>query len=273
MCLAVLGSVPAKADEQRIVTVGPWVTEAVFALGKGGDVVARDKGSTVPDAVNGLPSVGYHRQLPFEGLVSMRPTRVIASADAGPPEVLEQLRAAGIETVVVPEATTLDDVPAFVVGVAQAAGASLERARALGAEVVRAVGEARSSAAARTEHPVVLALYARGPQVLSIIGSSTATAAIIEAAGGRQAAASVRGFKTMTAEAVLAARPDVLVLTQHGLESLGGREGVRAHQVLGALDCVKAGRIVALDDALLLGLGVRAALSVSTMTKALQPRD
>lgn len=264
-----LASASAKASEQRIVTVGPWVTEAVFALGRGSVVVARDKASVVPAAASGLPSVGYHRQLAFEGLMSLRPTLVLASADAGPPHVLEQLRAAGVATVVLADASTLEQVSDFVMRVANAAGADLEQARTAAAEIQRGIERTRAKASAKADHPRVLALYARGPQVLSIIGAGTATAAIVEAAGGVQAVPNITGFKAMTAEAVLASRPDVLVLTTHGFQSLGGLEGLRAHPVLGSLACVKLGRVATLEDELVLGLGVRAARSIDAMSAAL----
>jgi iron complex transport system substrate-binding protein len=158
----VLASTSAKASEQRIVTVGPWVTEAVFALGRGSVVVARDKASVVPAAASGLPSVGYHRQLAFEGLMSLRPTLVLASADAGPPHVLEQLRAAGVATVVLADASTLEQVSDFVMRVANAAGADLEQARTAAAEIQRGIERTRAKASAKADHPRVLALYARG---------------------------------------------------------------------------------------------------------------
>ena len=54
-----------------------------------------------------MPDVGYMRRLSAEPILSLEPDIVLAAADAGPPEALAQLRAAGVEVV---------EVPAYVFG-------------------------------------------------------------------------------------------------------------------------------------------------------------
>ena len=67
------------AEEPRIVSIGGSITEIVYALGKGEWVVGRDTSSYYPDAVKAIPTVGYVRQLNPEGILSLRPSLVIAS--------------------------------------------------------------------------------------------------------------------------------------------------------------------------------------------------
>ncbi|MFO8212236.1 ABC transporter substrate-binding protein, partial [Pseudomonas aeruginosa] len=76
--LALTAATLAGAAERRIVTVGPPVTELVFALGDGGSVVGRDTSSHHPQPVNDLPDVGYMRALSAEGVMSLDPTHVLA---------------------------------------------------------------------------------------------------------------------------------------------------------------------------------------------------
>ena len=80
------------ASLERIVTVGGSVTEIIFSLGKGAEVVAVDQSSTIPPEVKLLPQVGYVRALSSEGILSLNPTMIIASSDIGPPNVIKQIR-------------------------------------------------------------------------------------------------------------------------------------------------------------------------------------
>jgi hypothetical protein len=73
----------AGARPARIVTIGGPVTEAVFALGAGGRVIAVDVTSTYPAAVAALPKVGYQRALSAEGLLALDPELVVRAALGG----------------------------------------------------------------------------------------------------------------------------------------------------------------------------------------------
>ncbi|HEY1098095.1 MAG TPA: ABC transporter substrate-binding protein, partial [Myxococcota bacterium] len=96
-------SLTAAAPPARIVAVGGGVTESVFALGLGDRVVAVDGSSVFPAAVTTLPQVGYHRALSAEGVISQRPDVVVLTDEAGPPAAIAQLKAAGVNVVVIPE--------------------------------------------------------------------------------------------------------------------------------------------------------------------------
>jgi iron complex transport system substrate-binding protein len=63
----------------RIVCLSKHLTEMVFALGKGHDIVACDLSSTYPDSAKLLKTVGYHRALNPEGIISVNPDLVIHS--------------------------------------------------------------------------------------------------------------------------------------------------------------------------------------------------
>jgi iron complex transport system substrate-binding protein len=91
----------AHAEKLRVIAAGAAVTETVIALGRGADLVGVDTTSEMPADLAGVPKVGYVRTLGAEGLLSLSPTLVIASEEAGPPGVLDQVRAAGVRCVVV----------------------------------------------------------------------------------------------------------------------------------------------------------------------------
>ncbi len=77
--------------DQRIVCLSKHLTEMVFALGKGHDLVAVDLSSTYPDSAKLLKTVGYHRALSPESIIAMNPDLVIHSNDIGPENVLPQI--------------------------------------------------------------------------------------------------------------------------------------------------------------------------------------
>jgi len=98
------------------------VTEIIYALGAGSRLVAVDSQSIHPPEARALPQVGYVRQLAIEGLASMQPDLVIAAQDAGPPQVVTQLRSMGIPLVLAPSAGSIDETAARIRAVGEALG-------------------------------------------------------------------------------------------------------------------------------------------------------
>ena len=92
----------------RIVCVSKHLTEMMFALGKGHDIVACDLTSTFPDSAKLLPTVGYHRALNPEGIISMKPDLVMHSNDIGPASVIPQLEKVGLTVKTFGAANTFD---------------------------------------------------------------------------------------------------------------------------------------------------------------------
>ena len=121
---ALWGSTCEAAD--RIVTLGGTITEIVFALGAGERVVGVDASSSFPEAVNQLPKVAYHRRLSAEGVLSLRPTLIIATTEAGPPEAIQQLESTGVTVLVLPHEPTVENAIAKIERIA----AALERSSA-----------------------------------------------------------------------------------------------------------------------------------------------
>ncbi len=100
--LGLLSALPLMAfaaAQDKIVTLGGDVTEIVYALGAQSALVARDSTSQWPQAANDLPDVGYLRQLNAEGILSMRPTLVLASAQAQPSLALKQVAQSQVKVV------------------------------------------------------------------------------------------------------------------------------------------------------------------------------
>lgn len=251
---------PAHA-EARLVTIGGAVTEIAFALGAGPTIVGVDTSSTFPQEALALPKVGYQRTLGAEGVLSLAPTLVVASADAGPPDAIDQIRAAGVEVVIIPAGHSFDGVREKVGAVAKALGRDADAARlvaALDADATRA----NESIADVTDRPKVLFLLSRGAGSIVASGQNTAADSMIALAGGVNAITGYDGYKPLTPEAAIKAAPDIILVTTTGLESLGGIDGLLKLPGMALTPAGRASRVVALEDLYLLGFGPRTGAAV-----------
>jgi iron complex transport system substrate-binding protein len=261
--------VPAGATE-RIVSTAGSLTETLFALGAGSEVAAVDVSSVYPAEAAALPKVGYARQLSAEGILSLDPTVVFATTDAGPPEVLKHLEAAQVRVV------TLDNehTPEAAARRIREIGAVLGRVDAAGrvvAQLEAELAEAAARVAETADRPRVLFIYARGGGTMNVAGRDTSAEAIIALAGGVNAVDGFSQYKPLTAEAAVEAAPDVLLVTTRGLQASGGVEGLLKQPGLSLTPAGRAGRIVAMDDLLLLGFGPRLGQAARELCQHLHP--
>lgn len=90
------GNKKKDTGKDRIVSVSKQMTEFLFALGQGGKIVGIDLTSTYPPETKNLTTVGYHRHLSAEGIISLDPTVVIHQGDVAPANVMPQLKEVGI---------------------------------------------------------------------------------------------------------------------------------------------------------------------------------
>ncbi|MCX7600990.1 MAG: hemin ABC transporter substrate-binding protein [Meiothermus sp.] len=244
---------------ERIVSLNGVTTEILFALGVGDKVVGRDTSSYYPAAVNKLPTVGYQFQLNAEGILALRPTLVLGREDARPPQVFDQLAAAGVTVVRVPDKPTLEGAKEKIRTIAAAVG-QVERGEALVRALERDLLVLRSKQRQATKQRTLkgLFLYLRGTQVTYVCGEGSNPVGMMELAGIANAARGIKDCKQMTAEAVVGAQPDVIVVFTKGLESVGGLEGLRKLPGVMQTPAGQAGRVVAIDDLYLGGFGPRA---------------
>lgn len=259
-------------DISRIVPLSGDVAEIVWTLGLGSNIVGVDVSATYPEDLARLPKVGFERQLSAEGILSLNPTVVIGKEQAGPPPVLEQVRAAGIPVVIVAEPQTIEAPAAKIRSVAAALGVA-EAGEDLATRTEAEIEAARAFAATAESQPTVMFLYVRGGGTQLIGGAGSVADAMIEAANGIDAgvAAGVQGFAPVTAEAMIAAQPEVIVVPISGVESIGGMEALLQIPGVSETPAGREGRIYAYDDLLLLGMTPRTGQMVEQLAHDLHP--
>ena len=255
--ILVAGAASLRAEPAaRIVSAGGPITETIYALGAQDQLVAADISSVFPAEADKLPKVGYARQLASEGILSVNPTLVIASEDAGPSEVLAQIEKANVKVVRLSTEHTAEAAVKRVREIGELVGKKAE-ADALAEGMVADLKKASEQAAAAGSKPKVLFIYTRGPGVMNVSGTNTSANAMIELAGGVNAVTGYEGYKPLTAEAAVAAAPDVILVTTRGLESSGGVDEFLKQPGLSTTPAGQAKHVIAMDDLLLLGFGPR----------------
>ncbi|MCO5176210.1 MAG: ABC transporter substrate-binding protein [Thermomicrobiales bacterium] len=259
-------------DTSRIVVLSGDVAEIVWAVGLGDSVVGTDISATYPEGAAALQNIGYQRTLAAEGILSLDPTLIIGGAAAGPPEVIEQLRATGVPVVIIADATGLDGVGSRIRSVAEALGVAPvgdELATTVDGEIADALALAETA----ESEPTVLFLYVRGTSTQMIGGIGTTADILIDAAGGIDAgsAANIQGYQPLTAESLVTANPDVLLLLTAGLESIGGVDGLMQIPGVAETPAGQNGNVLDFDDLYLLSMGPRTGQVLHDLILGLHP--
>jgi iron complex transport system substrate-binding protein len=256
--------------EPRIVSLGGSVSEIVFALGKGNRIVGVDTSSTFPEAATKLPKVGYQRTLAAEGVLSLRPTLILATTDAGPPPAMAQLQSSGVKTVILPGETTVAAAEARIRGFAKVLDATRQGENLI-ATLKKDLLAAKTLLQGTRTKPKVLFLYARGGGTLLVAGRNNAADSMIALAGGANTIFGYEGYKPLTAEAVVTAAPEIILIPKAGLESIDGIDGLLKLPGIALTPAGKNRRIVALDDLYLLGFGPRLGKAVQDLERLFHP--
>jgi iron complex transport system substrate-binding protein len=243
---------------QRIVPVDGDLAEIVFALGLGDQVVATDISATYPAAADALPEVGYQRALSAEPILAFEPTIVLATDLAGPGDTLESLARLDVETVIIERESSPAGPGNKIRAVAAAIGADAV-GDGLAADVDEQIADATRRASRATTSPRVGVVYLRGDSVQLLFGEGSGVDWLIDAAGGIDIAdeLGVINNAPVNAEALVVAAPDVLIVPQRGLDSVGGMDGLLEIPGIAATPAGRNERILVYDDQLLLGNGPR----------------
>lgn len=245
----------------RIVPLTGSLSEIVFTLGLGKQVVARDITATFEQARK-LPLVTRAHDVSAEGVLSLRPTLVLADTTTGPVEAMGQIRDAGIPLVVVDPAKGLGDIGRRIDAVADALGVP-ESGAALKRRTDRRIDAVRKSVPVRkgSARPRVAFLYLRGSASVHLLGGrDSGAASLLEAAGAVDAGKASgldKDFTPITSEALARAAPDAILVMTAGLASVGGVDGLVKLPGVAETPAGMDRRVVAIDDGVLLNYGPR----------------
>jgi iron complex transport system substrate-binding protein len=226
---------PADSKDARFVVISPIYNEIIWALGAQDRVVGVDLSTTYPPDVKKVQTVGYHRALSAEGILSLHPTAIIHDNNIGPPQVVQQLQQLNLPMkTFTAKNDSFDGTKALI----REIGAYFHK-ESRAEELCNTLDAQRAAALEKvkhySDHPRVAVIhFGRASNVYLVVGKggggdSGGASQMIELAGGQMAIEN-RGMQRMESPEIVAqANPDVVLVTDYGYDRLGG-----------ALDQIKA---------------------------------
>ena len=237
--LLALAAVFSAQAADRIVVAGGSLSELIYALGAGNQVVGVDETTSYPPETAALPHIGYWKQLSSEGILSLRPNRFITWQDAGPQLVFDQLRSQHVEVLTLPRIpATVEQMFANIHTLANALGRE-DSGTALVGDIRQRLEKVAQSSASKPA-PVNARNVAQHPQ-----------------------------YRSYSAEALIAANPEVIIVTAQMVN--GDLNRLSAIAGITRTNAWKNQRIVVIDQALILGMGPRVADAVETLHRQFWP--
>lgn len=250
------GQTVTVSDTSRIVSIGPATTETIYALGAGSRLVGVDDSSAedLPQAAR-LARVGPRTTLNAEVILSLKPTLIMMPMDAGPPQVIDQLKSSGIPVIQLSPNYNFKAVQAKITLIARALGQETKGAE-LNNSIDAEIRDIHNLMESALKTPKVL--FVEREQNMpntTMSGTGTVIDEMIRMAGGQNAITSFQGFREMTDETVVNASPDIILITQGSFERSGGVDGVLRFPGVALTPAGRNRQIIPVSDMYFQGFG------------------
>ncbi len=244
----------ANADTaDRIAVAGGSITEIIYRLGEEDRIVGVDSTSTYPEAATHHPTLGYVRNVSVEGLLSLTPDLLIGELDTGPPKVLNQIKAAGIKTVIIENDDSISAIKEKVLHVASLLNVD-KKGKALINDLQIDIDALTYATQRINTSPRVLFLLSLSNGAPIAAGHTTSAHTAIVEAKGINVLANHKGWKKLSPESALALKPDVIVVMNRGDDVMQQVEKLPHFKYTPA---VKNKAVYTIDGSYLLGFGPR----------------
>lgn len=257
----------------RIVSLSGAITETLYTLGHGDKIVGVDVTSPYPAEANGLPKLGHISQLNAEGVMSLEPDLIIAEATEDANRTLALIKKSNLEILWLEKPGSLDAPLQMATKIAAKLGDPTKKLETLSQKIETEQQELQTLTANLAARPKVLFIYARGKGNLMVAGRNTPAEAMITAAGGQNAITEFEDFRALSAEGLIEAQPDAILMFESGLQSLNGTDALLAVPGVGQTPAGKHRNIIAMDGHYLLGFGPRATQAAVELARKLQDQE
>lgn len=249
---------------KKIVSLSGAVTETIAALGAENQLVGVDVTSTFPESVKAhAQDLGHIRSITLEPVVALQPDVVVAAAKDLNPELQGKLKEAGIEVKLVDQDYSVQGAKDLIQAVGELVGNA--DTRSLTDKIDTDLAQIQKFEKA----PKVLFIYARGAGTLMVAGDKTPFSEIVKLAGGQNAVSGFEDFRPLTPEAMIQGNPDVILLFDSGLASLGGPDGLLTVPGVAQTTAGKNKAVIGLDGGLISNFGPRTGEAALALNKAL----
>jgi iron complex transport system substrate-binding protein len=249
---------------KRVVSLGPAMTESLFAVGAGAQVVARSRFCDFPPEALRLPAVGGI-DVDVESILELKPDLVVGPPGAWSTRITETMAAHHVATLFPDEIHDLDGVDAMILTLGHRTGHADEARR-----VVIAL-DTQERAIEKAVEPLPK------PRVLFLVGVSPVVAAgpgsfaneLLADAGGANVVLDGGAWPKLGFERVVELDPDVVV-DASGTDS-GGPHVTADAPGWSGLRAVREGHVVPMTDERVLRSGPRIGEGLAVLARALHP--
>ncbi|MBS1557175.1 MAG: ABC transporter substrate-binding protein [Bacteroidetes bacterium] len=256
---------------ERIVCLSKQYNEIIFALRAQKDLVGVDLSSTYPPEIKKLQTVGYHRALSAEGILSTKPTLVIHDNNVGPEQVMKQLQDLKIPMMVFK--TKGEDIESAKTLISEM-GAYFKRkkeADSLNAKIDTDMKTALAVAPSLKGKPQVMIIhFGRANNVYLTMTKHSTAAKLINWAGGEIPLDGERGMMQLSSELVAKTDPDVILLTDFGYDQLGSLDKIKELPGVAGTKAAKSNRIFRVEEHDMVYLGPRTGEIVLRLQKLIR---
>ncbi len=239
----------SQVEGLRIVSLSPAITEILFELGVGEQIVGASEHSDYPPEAKRIPQVAKYGDPNIELIIRAKPDLVIGQEIAAGKNKLLQSKVGGVCPVVLLKTDTLEEIIVATERIAEATG-SEQRGRELvgGWRKTRAQLEKRYGGLADKDRPRVYVDL--GTDLLRTCGPGTYLSQMIRLAGGRNLGDAATGslWPIVSSETVVVWNPQVILVL--GMKRSGGcKERISSRLSWGNIEAGRSGRSVQLSDA------------------------
>ncbi len=255
---------------QRIVSISPSMTEILFAIGAGGQMVGRDDFSVYPEAAAEIPSIGsLWEGLPTEAILALEPDLIVA-AQIISEEHVQTFRDLGLNVYWQSNPQDFEGLFANLRELAAITGHTDETETVI-ADLAARVSAVQEALAVTSETPAVFyEVDATDPSNPFSAGAGTFIDYIINQAGGTNVAASVEGdYPQLGVESLIDLNPAFILLSDavYGIspESVAARPGWEA------ISAVQNNNIYPIDPNIMSLPGPRLVEALEQVAKILHP--
>ena len=254
LLLSVFGALPGYALKPlRIVSVNGTLSEIISGLGLESQLVGVDITSTYPASLSKIPKVGHNRSISAEGIIALNPDVILYTDQSMlSPAVVKQLNSSGKKVVEFKHEYSKEGAVKLI----REVGAYFN-AKPQAEKMVKTLETDLAKITRPATPKKLLFIYARGTGTLMVSGTGTSLDKLFTLTGNKNAVQGFTEFKPLTAESLLAANPDVLVLFTSGLESVDGAEGLLKVPGIANTNAGRNKKIVSMDGQFLTGFGPR----------------
>lgn len=251
--------------QQRIVSLSGAISEMLCALSLESQIVGVDITSNYPATLEQKAKVGHNRNISAEGVLALRPTLIIGIEGEVKPEIMEQLTAAKVKVQLLKQEYSVASTRKMLQDLGNITG-QVAKAK----EVLATFDKQIAAIKIVPVKKKVLFIYARGTGSMTVSGTGTALNKMITLAGAQNAVTEFEQFKPLSAESLVAANPDIILMFDSGLQSVGGVDGLLKVQGVATTNAGKNKKIVNMDGQYLAGFGLRLPSAIAALNKSIQ---